>query len=301
MHIPTRSALCLPLAALLLALLAGCDDAIETPESLRGTYTLYGALDPTADTQAIRVVPVRDTIGLDEDVVLPISVVSIDLATGAETPWRDSLVTFPRGQRGHVYSAATRPGFGTRQRVVVRRDEGGEVSALVAVPPRVEPLRRLVSPTGNLQYAFLMPDAPQLNRVTVEYRLATSTGSGTTVLRTVDGSIGPVEFGWEIVLDLAVADELVQLAGTQQLPSAQARDLALQLITIRGEIASEDWRPPGGVFDPDVLADPEALTNVRGGFGFVGAAYPFEIQIVPSGCDILRTSFRPEASVPCRP
>ncbi len=289
------------LPALALVLLAGCDDAIETPGSLRGSYTLYGALDPTADTQAVRVVPVRDTIGLDEDVALPISVVSVDLATGAETPWRDSLVTFRDGQRGHVYSAVTRPAYGSRQRFVVRRDEGGEVSALVAVPPRIEPLRRTIRPTGPLQYAILMPDAPQLNRISVTYRLATSTGSGATVVREVDGSVGPVEFGWEIVLDLAVADDLVVLDGLRQLPGVEARDLALQLITIRGEIASEDWRPPGGVFDPDVLADPEALTNVRGGFGFVGAAYPFTIEIVPTPCDIQRTRFRPDPLSPCVP
>ena len=76
---------------------------------------------------------------------------------------------------------------------------------------------------------------------------------------------------------------------------------SLQSVTIRGEIASEDWRPPGGTFNPDILADPEALTNVRGGFGFVGAAYPFEILINPSGCDIRRTNFRPDPNVPCTP
>lgn len=287
--------------ALFFALVAGCDDAIETPGSLRGSYTLYGALDPTAETQAVRVVPVRDTIGLDEDTALPISVVSIDLATGAETPWRDSLVTFPNRTRGHVYSAATRPAYGSRQRFVVRRDEGGEVSALVAVPPRIEPLRRVLNPSGPLLYSILMPDAPQLNRVRVEYRLATPTGGGVTITRDVDGALGPVEFGWEIVLNLAIADDLVQIEGTRQLPGTLARDFALRLVTIRGEVASEDWRPPGGVFDPDVLSDPEALTNVRGGFGFIGAAYPFEVTIVPTGCELARTSFRQDPAVPCIP
>ena len=64
-------------------------------------------------------------------------------------------------------------------------------------------------------------------------------------------------------------------------PAAARAATRLAAIDVTGEVASEDWRPPGGVFDFDVLADPQALTNVRGGFGFVGAAYPFEIPIRP--------------------
>ena len=282
MHL-TPSSFLLPVLAF--ALLAGCDNTIESPESLRGTYTLYGALNPTADTQAVRIVPVRDTIGLDEDVALPITVVSVDLMTGAETPWRDSLVAFSNGTRGHVYSALFRPAYGSRHQIVVRRDEGGELSALVAVPPRIEPLRRPVQTSGGLRYPILMPDAPQLNRVTVTYDLVGRGGSA-QITRPAFGTVGPVEFGWQILLDVTGDATAIQVDA-----GGRPGDFSLEQFTIRGEVASEDWRPPGGVFDPDVLADPEALTNVRGGFGFVGAAYPFEITIRPTPCELSRTNF----------
>ncbi|HEX8298797.1 MAG TPA: hypothetical protein VF594_06510, partial [Rubricoccaceae bacterium] len=93
------------LAALVGAPLAGCDDAIESPGSLQGTYTLWGALNPQADVQSVRVVPVRDTISLGSAAPLPVTVASVDLETGAETAWRDSVVTFRDGTVGHIFNA----------------------------------------------------------------------------------------------------------------------------------------------------------------------------------------------------
>ncbi len=288
MHFPPPSFL-LPALALALVLLAGCDDSIDAPESLAGTYTLWGALDPRADVQSVRVVPVRDTIGLGTAAPLPVTVASTDLATGAETAWRDSVVTFRDGSIGHIYRGAFRPAYGSRHRVVVRRaDGGGEVSALVAVPPLVEPLRQTPQLAGGLRYPILMPGAPQLNRLRVTYALESLAGQGRDVV--VDGtrSAGPVEFGWRVLLDLAQDDDAIQAAA-----GGGPGGFRLVRVTVTGEVASEDWRPPGGVFDVDVLADPQALTNVRGGFGFVGAAYPFEVRFVPTPCEIAQTSFAP--------
>ena len=283
------------LAAGLATGLAGCDDSIDTPESLAGTYTLWGALDPRADVQSVRVVPVRDTISLGTAAPLPVTVVSTDLATGAETAWRDSVVTFRNGSVGHIYRAAFRPAYGSRHRVVVRREDGGEVSALVTVPPLVEPLRQAPQLAGGLRYPILIPGAPQINRLRVTYRLESASGQGTDL--TVDGTpyAGPVEFGWRIVLNLEATDDDIQNAA-----GGNPGQYSLTEIVVTGEVASEDWRPPGGVFDFNVLADPQSLSNVRGGFGFVGAAYPFEVRFAPTPCEIAQTSFRP-GPTPCVP
>ena len=264
--------------------LAGCDNTIEAPPSL-GTYTLWGALDPTAAVQSLRVVPVKDTIGAGSTAPLPVTVVSVDLATGAETAWRDSVVTFPgRGGVAHIYRAAFRPAYGSRHRVVVRREDGSEVSALVAVPPTVElivqPARR---PAGKVTLPVLWPGAPQVNRVSVTYLVQDRSCGTRMVTRPLFGTSGPVEFGWQTALDLSTeAEGVIRQLGL---------DVGLRQITVRGEVASEDWRPPGGVFDFDVLAEPTALSNVRGGYGFVGAAYPAEVSFRPAPSDLAATSF----------
>ncbi len=281
----------LTLLLVALAALAGCDDSIDTPESLAGTYTLWGALDPRADVQSVRVVPVRDTIGLGTAAPLPVTVVSTDLTTGAETAWRDSVVTFGDGSIGHIYRGAFRPAYGSRHRIVVRREDGGEVSALVSVPPLVEPLRQTTQFAGGLRYPILIPGAPQLNRLRVIYSLSARSGRSDSVVVDATPLATPVEFGWRIVLDLEATDDDIQEAA-----GGSSGDFSLVGITVRGEVASEDWRPPGGVFDFDVLADPQSLSNVRGGFGFVGAAYPFEITFAPTPCEIAQTSFLPSVT-----
>ena len=283
------------LAALAAAGLAACDDAIEQPGSLQGTYTLWGALNPRADVQSVRVVPVRDTLSLGSSAPLPVTVVSVDLATGTETPWRDSVVTFRDRTVGHIFNGRLRPAYGSRHRIVVRRDEGGEVSAVVAVPALVQLIRQTVPTSGGLRYPILLPDAPQLNRVRATYTLVSRTGGLVEVTRPVAGAVGPVEFGWQILLDVALDDEAVQAQA-----GGGPGDFGLREIRITGEVASEDWRPPGGVFDIDALADPQSLSNVRGGFGFVGAAYPFELAIRPTPCEVARTSFSSSGAV-CPP
>ena len=263
--------------------LAGCDDQIDTPDSLQGTYTLWGALDPTADVQSVRVVPVSDTIGRGNAAPLPVTVASVDLGTGAETSWRDSVVTFRDGSVGHIYRAALRPAYGSRHRFVVRRDGGREVSAVVAVPPSVEAVRQTPRIQGGLQYPVLWPGAPQLNRVRVTYTVQTLGCETEDVTRELVGTSGPVEFGWQTVVDVAAEASAIQtvLGGRR----------GLVRVTVSGEVASEDWRPPGGVFDFDVLADPTALGNVSGGFGFVGSAYDASVSFVPTQNELSTTNF----------
>ena len=283
----TRSLLLL----LVVAALAGCDNEIDTPDSLRGTYTLWGALDPTADLQSVRVTPVTDSIGLGGAEALPVQVASVNLRTGEEAAWRDSVVTFRDGSVGHIFNARFRAEYGGRYRIVVRRDEGGEVSALVAVPPRVEPVPRPPTANGPLRVSVLWPAAPQLNRVRVTYELAGPAGSAVVDRANVPDidpfDASPVEFGWESVIDVSADASAVQTAAGGPVGS-----LELVRVRITAEVASEDWRPPGGVFDFDVLADPGILTNVRGGFGFVGAAYPVEVVYEPTVCELRRTTFR---------
>ena len=298
-----------------LAPLAGCDNTIETPDSLRGTYTLWGALDPTTDIQAVRVVAVADTLQVRSAAALPITVASVDLATGAETAWRDSVVTFRDGSVGHVYYAAFRPAYESRYRVVLRRDAGGEVSATATVPPLVVPA---VQPTdfslGGTRAPVFWAGASQLGRIRVTYYVqkynvlvagAYEYDRPLCELDTLSlglvASPGRVAGGWITAIDLARAQRIlddrfreappeeynVPLGG----PTTRRFEIGLDKITLSAEVLSEEWRPPGDVFDFEVLAAPEAFGNVEGGFGFVGAGYRSELTFLPVSQDLTRAGF----------
>ena len=79
----------------------------------------------------------------------------------------------------------------------------------------------------------------------------------------------------------------------------ETRDVGLVQVTLEAEVASEDWRPRGTVFDPDLLLEPEGFSNVEGGYGFVGSAYPAALTWAPEAQAGIRAGFRPVGS--CNP
>ena len=65
------------------------------------------------------------------------------------------------------------------------------------------------------------------------------------------------------------------------------------LITLKLIVASEEWDPPGGTFDPEAMAHPIVMTNVGNGFGFVGAGYWLQHQWRPKMEALEAASFVP--------
>ena len=269
---------------LLAPALAGCEEDIASPDDLRAYYTLWGALDPESGRQAIRIVPITDTVGLGTAAPLPVTVTSVDLATGAETAWRDSVVTYFDESIGHVFLAEARPAYGSDHVIRVVDETGVETSALVKIPPLIEPIRQTPLLEGGVTYPLLWVDAPRLNRVRATYVLEDESCQTFQVTRDLDESMAyPVEFGWAVELPLhEEARRLIQQTG---------QNLSLYDVTVSVEVASEDWRPPGGTFDPEILVEPGTLSNVTNGFGFVGAAYEQSVRWRPLAAELNRTDF----------
>lgn len=286
------------LAAWALALgaapLAGCDDGIAPVPDAGAAVTLWGALDPTADTQAVRVVPVSPTLDPFTADPLDVSVTSTDLASGAVVPWRDSLVDFGANRFGHVFTAPFRPAFGgTYWLDVTPAGDDRAARAVVRVPPQIEPVRR---PTrfgagGPFEPVF-WPGAAQLNAPLVTFLLEDSGCNRAPLTLPFEGAAGPTEFGWETTLSLS--------ADAQRVFGALGSSAyALVEVTLSAEVASEDWRPRGAAFDPDLLIEPEGFSNVEGGFGFVGGAYRRALAWAPEGPTAIQAGFRPIGS--CSP
>jgi hypothetical protein len=278
---------------LLLFLLAGagCADSVSPTFDADKPYTLYGMLDPTTEQQALRVVPFAPDLSPQEPGPLGAVVTSTDLATGESVTWRDSLVTFSNGRTGHVYLADLRPVYGRTYRVVAERADGATSRAVVTIPPFVEPL--IQPPVISLNTAVLSvlwPAAPRVNGAEVVFRLGVpGRGSVTEVVPTSLPS-DPFEFGWEVRTDFFEdAQQVFNILGT-------ADDVTLLDLRLRAVVSSEDWVPEGGTYDPEVLVDPNALTNVDDGFGFVGGGYVMEVPVLLSEEVIRRGGLQPPST-----
>ena len=295
--------------------LAGCDNAIETPPSLN-TYTLWGALDPTADVQSVRVIRVADTLVARTEAPLPITVASVDMNTGIETPWRDSVVTYRDRSIGHVYHAAFRPDYGGRYRLVVRRDSGIDVTAETTIPPEVTPRLLPTDLNQGVRKPVAWDGAPQLGRLRVRYfvqkynvLVAGGFESGRplcerdTVAYALPADPGQVDGGWLTRLDYFRIQKLLDDQLREQPPEFVVSRIPpggpvdrrfqvdLRKIEVSAEVLSENWRPPGGVFDFEVLAAADVFDNVMGGFGFVGGGYASSITFRTERSDLSRAGF----------
>jgi hypothetical protein len=65
-------------------------------------------------------------------------------------------------------------------------------------------------------------------------------------------------------------------AGGIVCPILDLRQMVLNVL-----IGDAAWDPPGGVFDPDILSFPSAMSNVENGFGFVGSGYRLSQSLFP--------------------
>ena len=145
-------------------LLGGCSTEFDPRTDTDLYFSVWGALDATADTQWVRVAPVRATVDreagpVDADVSL------VRLSDGQRWPLADSLLTLASGLVVHGFwtTAAIEPD--ATYRVDIRRSDGAETRATVRIPPALPllrltdgicscPSRAMVSGTDNLIDAF---------------------------------------------------------------------------------------------------------------------------------------------------
>ena len=266
------------LPILLVALLAaGCEDDVSATVDLDVPFSLYGYLDPTADRQAIRVVPVTDRI--DQGDALEAVVTTTDLGTGEMTTWRDSAVTFLDGSTGTVFVVDWTPTPGSRVRLEAASPDG-DISAIeVTVPPIVTPEVGIAQfSLGEVTYPIRFGNVPRV--LNGQLRLAVSglpAGRESSVLRVpVNAQPREAEPGlW--VVEVPFVSSVRRYLNEQGLAGAGVKLLSAQYV---GFVANAEWDPPSS--DPSALAEPGVFSNVEGGFGFVGAGYFSVAQWVPS-------------------
>ena len=258
------------------------------------SYTLWGVLNTRADTQVVRLFPIDDTPDFDHHSDLDASVSSVDLTTGDRHTWKYRRRIGASGTK-HTFWAPFTPIHGHTYRLDVERSDGALSSAETTVPHSdVEVLIDVRTTTflipvtilgadnvigvgmtyeaTNLPPLDVLPDTrPEVPvvffPVSVSYE-----GSGTRI----DG-------GWLYLINMEEDALDVRLAYERNcLVTRENPGIALRSVEFRFIVASEDWVPPGGVFDPEVLVQPGSFSNVTNGYGFLGSGEIYRVRWTPT-------------------
>ncbi|ARA93139.1 hypothetical protein AWN76_008185 [Rhodothermaceae bacterium RA] len=285
------------LLVVLAALLLGCEEDVAGPDPFQYPYSMWGVLNPLADTQFVRVFPIEPLLEPGRPEPLDVRFTSLDLDTGEERLWRDSVFVDSTGQVGHVFYAPFRVAWDHRYRVTITRDDGAATWAEVHIPERAllileEPdttrevilpariegeARNLIQSEVEIYVSYVVGFSPPPIAVPIFAFYRHYIPFDTNLRRTVDG--------WTFAINLTRSYYPVFGSVTEDSNFIVDEGIRLLTVTFRTVVADDAWMPPGGVFDPNVLIQPGTMSNVENGFGFIGGGYelsrswtlPFEV------------------------
>ncbi len=252
---------------LLLLLWTACDESVEVVLETDRAYTMYGQLSAHQDTQAVRVYAIDQTIDVVRPAPLDARMESRNLQTGQTYVWRDSVIQFGETNFGHVFWTQFRPDFGESHQLKITHPGGTGASVDLRMPPQSTP--ELVNPMirpGFVHLPILWRSAPRLNNIRVRYH----TNRGVFSFRypndqekTGAGQIAQILVYQDV---REVFREIFRVHGS----TGDARLHAIEQVVL---VSSADWVPPGNIFSADLLIEPGTFSNVKNGFGYVGAGY----------------------------
>jgi hypothetical protein len=267
---------------LVLAALVGCDEGIAPTTGAEFPFALFGQFDADADTQAVRVVAIAETIDTLDPDSIDARVTSTHQQSGEMRVWSDSLVRYADGTRGHVFFAPFEVDYNGTYSLRAERSDGEAATVTVTVPPltALDSLRREGVP-GPVRYVVGVDDAPRLTGIRATYTFVGDLPS-VHVVRHTDLA-ERTETGWEVAIPF---EEDVR----EILSRSQAGDVGLLTFEVSVYVSNEEWNvdAAGGAFDPEVLVQPGTLSNVENGFGFFGAGYRLRLPLRPFTQDQLR-------------
>ena len=283
---------------LALLLCAGCTESVDTRLRIDRPFSLYGLINPQADTHGVRIFEIQSNILLVRPDPIDAQVTTTLLGTGEVQTWRDSVIQLDDGDYRHVFwSVFSAKGDETYQLRVTRSD-GETATATTTIPGEIE--LEVLEPDTLLPGEAIMPifvhgDPPSMPRVEVEYVVVGFAQGGVdpifkSIVFNYRGRPKEQPGGALIEVDL-IDDFLAIRKEFDEDQSVSTEFIDLRDIFLRVHVADANWESPIGVFDPDFLVEPGSFSNVENGFGFFGSAYVDSIGFRPPLTLIRRAGF----------
>ena len=291
-----KLALPLAFAASLLLVLAACEEDVTALRTER-PFTVYGFLSPDSNKQALYVFPIEERLRLLPATPLDARVTTTDLVTGETVAWQDSIVAAADGGAAHLFQASFRSAYGHAYRLEIERSDGAKATAEVRVP---EAATLVAEPTvadargRPISLVTVDQAAPKLLGIRVSYHIQTGPDVRQQEVVVLDAAYAraarATETGWTI----AVHHEADYTRLRNQLGRRFNLDYGIYVLDVRLAllVVNAAWDPPGGTFDPEVLIQPEVMTNIENGYGFVGAGYRRQATWTPSTEALVEVGFR---------
>lgn len=260
---PLVASLC---GAFLLFGSSACDNSIEPfPDETDAYFSIYGALNTNADTQFVRVTPIRQTFVNDTDTNPGFTVSTLALSSGQRVVWQDSLVTLEDESQAHLFFAVMQVEGGITYRLEIKRADDATTVAETTIPDTPNPLVR--QPTGDSLHLTQSVTLQGVNnipqRLAMKYLLATS-------------ETAPVE-AYDIQYDVDQQSPtgslpvLVELTRDKRIIVDRLglrpndKTLVFRGLEMEVELWSIEWDVPGASVN---------ITNGVGFFGSIGHFFP---------------------------
>jgi hypothetical protein len=271
---------------LLLVLLAGCDDTLIDPfDNEERYFTVYGFLDLLETEHTLRVVPItRFAENIDSDEggrgAIDAAVFTTDMTSGERREWTHHYTRLEDGTWGHIFKARFLVRPGRRYRLEVVRSDGKMATAETTVPYFSESTLIEKGPVVFEQdstYIYQDVTIPEVSSpwdVTLIYMWSAYPINRRMLIPYGRPGYREPEGGWTMRINLSddqvAVKEHVRDSFARGIPP-DATTYALTAMGVQVRVLDAKWDPPGGVFDPEVLAQPGAMSNVEHGYGFFGS------------------------------
>lgn len=262
---------------------AGCEEDVDPFVEEDRFFSVFGYLDTANSEQYLRVIQLRTEFASGGADVIDAIVSTTEVETGATTIWSDSLVSFSDGTVGHIFVGKMRPIPGYHYTLNVRREDGRGATATTQVPILESVLLSdpQILPFGVTQKVVW----PQVDfipfRVEVWYRTLDTATDGlpfreaAVIYGDDHGRVGEqTSEGWEVLVRYAEDKKEVG----RQIGFGEGDQPILMSMGMRLTMTDDQWRPPDGVFNPEILVQPGTFSNVEGGFGYFGSLNQFALE-----------------------
>jgi hypothetical protein len=273
-----------PLLALLLAV--GCDRPFQpVPGNPREPFWIFGYLDLRADTQWVRVMPVRQNLLTDPDPIDALVTLE-EVGSGRVLTLTDSLFRFTDERLGGVAYAhnfwTTEPLQAKgKYRVRAVRSDGAESTAQVALPADLE--FSFLNLEGGGDTARLEVRAERVLLVDMIHGMRNAAGEPAGVVIRRQPATHPT------------GDPGIQALDVNESPPFQMGLVEIGRAELRIASVRSDWPFGPGLSDPDVTLPGSTASNVENGTGFVGGVATWTIPF--HSCTVLAA--RPGSHPPC--
>ena len=288
-----------PFLFLLISILSvsACSDDVNPFIGTELPYSVWGNINPRADTQAVRVFLIEDVLRLVSSDPIDANVRIINTDTDTRYILQDSIIQLDNGDFRHIFWSEINVDHHETYRLEVERSDGQLTkSSDVTVPGPI--LLEVVPANTNaiselIQQVRIDGNPPSLPRIDVIYNAFTVNTDG---IRQVDNPV-TIDYSNQtrlirdslfIEMDLRLDFRRISEDFASQEVSGF---ICLDNVTIEAHVGNEEWRSPIGSFDPNFLVEPGTLTNIDNGFGFFGAGYVERIVFNPPDLLLVRAGF----------